>query len=145
MCFEESIPFVARRGGGHSEWSTIGKEGVIIDLGRCKGVEVDGANRTAVLKGSILSKKVDVALADTGLFIALGNGNIVGAIPYFLNGGASITTSITGFGTDQILAARLITASGELIEVNQTHNADLLWALRGSGRFFGLVIELTAI
>lgn len=75
--------------------------------------------------------------------VALGNGNTVGAIPYFLNGGASITTSITGFGADQILAARLITASGELIEVNQMHNADLLWAIRGAGQFFGLVTELT--
>lgn len=75
--------------------------------------------------------------------LALGNGNTVGAIPYFLNGGASITTSITGFGADQILAARLITASGELIEANQTHNSELLWAIRGAGQFFGLVTELT--
>jgi FAD binding domain len=159
---KSSTPFVARS-GGHSEWSTIGKNGVIIDLGRYKSVEIDEVNQTAILKGSILSKEVAVALADAGMFtgklspdaiqnhnklvftinLALGNGNTVGAIPYFLNGGASITTSITGFGADQILAARLITASGELIEVNQTHNADLLWALRGAGQFFGLVTELT--
>ncbi|PCG99792.1 FAD-binding, type 2 [Penicillium occitanis (nom. inval.)] len=139
---KSSVPFVARS-GGHSEWSTIGKNGVIIDLGRYKSVEVDVKSQTAILKGSILSKEVAVALADAGLFTALGNGNTVGAIPYFLNGGASITTSITGFGADQILAARLITASGELIEVNQTHNADLLWAIRGAGQFFGLVTELT--
>ena len=64
---KNSIPFVTRS-GGHSEWSTIGKEGVIIDLGWFKGVEVDRANQTAILKGSILSKEVAVALVDAGLF-----------------------------------------------------------------------------
>lgn len=58
--------------------------------------------------------------------LALEKGNTMGVIPYFLNGGASITTSITSFGADQIHAARLVTASGELIEVNQTQNSDLL-------------------
>lgn len=64
---KSSVPFVARS-GGHSEWSTIGKNGVIIDLGRYKSVEVDVTSQTAILKGSILSKEVAVALADAGLF-----------------------------------------------------------------------------
>lgn len=75
-------------------------------------------------------------------FVALGNGNTVGAIPYFLGGGASITTSITGFGSDQILSARMIDARGEMIEVTEKE-PDLLWAIRGAGQFFGLVTELT--
>ena len=41
---------------------------MIIDLGWFKGVEVDRANQTAILKGSILSKEVAVALVDAGLF-----------------------------------------------------------------------------
>ncbi|QKX56260.1 uncharacterized protein TRUGW13939_03361 [Talaromyces rugulosus] len=136
------IPFVTKS-GGHSEWSTIDKNGVIIDLGRYSGVQVDVPNRKATLTGSVLSKDVAVALADVGLFTALGNGNTVGAIPYFLNGGASITTSITGFGADQILGARIITASGEIIEISQTQNPEILWAIRGAGQFFGLVTQLT--
>lgn len=67
----------------------------------------------------------------------------MGVIPYFLNGGASTTTSITGYGSDQILGARIIDAQGNLVEVTQGAEPDLLYALRGAGQFFGLVTELT--
>lgn len=60
-----------------------------------------------------------------------------------LGGGVAITTSITGFGSDQILAARIITANGELLTVNEDNHPDLLYAIRGAGQFFGLVTELT--
>ena len=73
---------------------------------------------------------------------ALGNGNTVGVIPYMLGGGVSVTNSITGYGSDQIISARMITANGKLLEVNEQSHPDLLWALRGAGQFFGLITEL---
>lgn len=66
----------------------------------------------------------------------------MGAIPYFLGGGASITSSITGFGSDQILSARMIDAKGDLIDVTEEKEPNLLRAIRGAGQFFGLVTEL---
>ncbi|KAK8029864.1 FAD binding domain-containing protein [Apiospora rasikravindrae] len=67
-----------------------------------------------------------------------------GRHPYFLGGGASVTTSITGFGSDQILSARMVDAMGSSItEVTGEKQSDLLWAIRGAGQFFGLVTELT--
>ena len=67
---------------------------------------------------------------------------MVGVTGYVLGGGSAITNSITGFGSDQILSARLVTAKGELLQINQETQPDLLWALRGAGHFFGLVTEL---
>ena len=75
-------------------------------------------------------------------FTALGNGNVVGVTGYVLGGGSAITNSITGFGSDQIISARLVTSKGELVEVSQELQPDLLWALRGAGQFFGLVTQL---
>ncbi|OCL05429.1 FAD-binding domain-containing protein [Glonium stellatum] len=138
---KSSVPFVTKS-GGHSEWSTIDESGVIIDLSKYSGIDVDPEARKATLKGSILSKQVAVALANAGLFTALGNGNPIGAIPYFLGGGASVTSSITGFGSDQILSARMIDAKGNIVEVTEEKEPDLLWAIRGAGQFFGLVTEL---
>lgn len=66
----------------------------------------------------------------------------MGAIPYFLAGGASLTPSITGFGADQILSAHLITAKGELVNVTEESHPELLYGLRGAGQFFGLVTQL---
>ncbi|RAL03299.1 FAD-binding oxidoreductase [Aspergillus ibericus CBS 121593] len=125
-----SIPFVAKS-GGHSPWSTIGAEGFIIDLTLYSDVRVN-PDGTATIVGGILAKQVSVCLAEAGLFTALGNGNSVGAIPYFLGGGGSITNSITGFGSDQIL-----------IEVTEETRSDLLWAVKGAGQFFGLITQLT--
>jgi hypothetical protein len=171
-----SIPFVTRS-GGHSEWSTIGKSGIIIDLSRYSGIDVNMHCHTATLRGSILSKRLrsvlqrrecllvrnctywvySAAAASTdpaglfrytrrqdadSVFAALGNGNTVGAIPYFLGGGASIASSVTGFGSDQIVSARLISAKGDLLDVTEVTNPDLLWAIRGAGQFFGLVTQL---
>lgn len=64
---KSSVPFVTRS-GGHSEWSTIDGRGIIIDLSKYSGIEVDAKNRKVILKGSILSKPVAVALAKAGLF-----------------------------------------------------------------------------
>ena len=36
----------------------------------------------------------------------------------------------------------MITANGELLEVNEQSHPDLLWAIRGAGQFFGLITEL---
>jgi FAD/FMN-containing dehydrogenase len=62
-----SVPFVAKS-GGHSQWSTIGENGVVIDLTKFAGVDVDTVAETATLKGSVLSKDVAVALAAKGFF-----------------------------------------------------------------------------
>lgn len=59
-----------------------------------------------------------------------------------LGGGSAITNSITGYGSDQIISARLVTAQGELLDVTEDLQPDLLWAIRGAGHFFGLVTEL---
>ena len=67
---------------------------------------------------------------------------MVGVTGFVLGGGSAITNSITGFGSDQIISARLVIAKGELVEATQQLRPDLLWALRGAGQFFGLVTQL---
>lgn len=76
------------------------------------------------------------------IIVALGNGNSVGAIGYFLGGGASVTTSATGYGAEQIVGARMVTAKGVLINVDKETNPELLWAIRGAGHFFGVITQL---
>lgn len=64
---DASVPFVTKS-GGHSSWSTIGSDGVIIDLSEYSGVEVDRAAKTATLVGGVSTKQAAVALAEEGLF-----------------------------------------------------------------------------
>ena len=73
---------------------------------------------------------------------AVGNGNTVGVIPYFINGGTSIYTPLIGYACENIISARIITATGNVVEASEDTNPDLLWGIRGAGQFFGLVIEM---
>lgn len=75
--------------------------------------------------------------------LALPSSNPVGAVPFFLNGGNSPLVAKLGYGSDNILSARMITATGEVINVSDTENQDLLYAIRGAGQYFGLVTSLT--
>lgn len=130
------------RSGGHSEYSTIAAPGLILDLSRFTGVTVDAAAQTATLTGGVLGRAVASKLADQGLFTALANSHALGAIPYFLNGGNSLVNSFVGFASDQIVSARVVTATGEIVQVSDDENAELLYALRGAGQYFGVVTQL---
>ncbi|KAL1962835.1 hypothetical protein VTN77DRAFT_9110 [Rasamsonia byssochlamydoides] len=136
-----SIPFVPAS-GGHSTWSTIDQHGFVLDLSLYKEVVPDPANNVVTVKGGVLMKELQLALNKAGQFTTVGNGNTVGVIPYFINGGISIYTPLIGFGAENIVSARVITATGDVVNASETENSDLLWAIRGAGQFFGVVIEL---
>ena len=69
--------------------------------------------------------------------VAVGNGNTVGVIPYFLNGGISVYSPLIGYGCENVLSAKLVTANGDVVEATEAYHPDLLWAVRGAGQFFG--------
>ncbi|KAI1855302.1 hypothetical protein JX266_000167 [Neoarthrinium moseri] len=117
-----SVPFVPVS-GGHSTWSSIDKNGVVIDLSTYTGVAVNTTQDTATVRGGTLMKELQTALHPYKRFTAVGNGSTVGVIPYYLNGGISIYGPFVGYGCENI-------------------SPDLLWAIRGAGQFFGLVTEL---
>ncbi|KAJ5154990.1 FAD-binding type 2 [Penicillium coprophilum] len=75
--------------------------------------------------------------------LAIGDANTIGVIPFFLGGGISLYSGQFGFGSDNILSARVVTSDGSLLEASETTNQDLFWAIRGAGQFFGVVTELT--
>ena len=138
---KNSVPFVPAT-GSHSPWSTINKHGFILDLSRYKAVIVDASSHTVTIKGGLLMKELQVALSKEGQFACVSNGSTVGCIPFFINGGLNAYYPLTGYGCENILSARVLTATGEIIETSESSHPDLLWAIRGAGQFFGVVLEL---
>ncbi|ROW01494.1 hypothetical protein VSDG_02063 [Cytospora chrysosperma] len=137
-----SIPFVLAT-GGNSRYSTIDQHGVVLDLGRYKGVDVDAAKNLATVKGGTLMKELQLALHPHKQLAAVGNANTLGVIPYYIGGGTTHYKPFVGFAAENIIAAKLITAKGELVEVSEAQHPELLWGVRGAGQFLGLVTELT--
>jgi hypothetical protein len=48
-----------------------------------------------------------------------------------------------GFAVDNLISARVVIATGEIITVSETSYQDLFWALKGAGPNFGVVISAT--
>ncbi|KAI1869465.1 hypothetical protein JX265_006555 [Neoarthrinium moseri] len=69
-----SVPFVPVS-GGHSTWSSIDKNGVVIDLSTYTGVAVNTTQDTATVRGGTLMKELQTALHPYKRFT--GSGELV--------------------------------------------------------------------
>ncbi len=131
------------RGGGHSVAGHSSPNGaLLVDLSRWRGADVDPVARTAeALAGSRLMD-LDAATsaytlaAPSGTFIDTGIGGLT------LTGGISWLLASEGFACDALVGARLVTVGGEVIDVDDQHEPELLWGLRGGGGNFGIVTHL---
>lgn len=60
-----------------------------------------------------------------------------------MGGGVGTLQGLHGMVLDSLESVRLVTATGDLIDVSSTQNPDLFWAIRGAGANFGIVTEAT--
>lgn len=61
LAVKHEVPFVPKS-GGHSAWSTIGPEGIIIDLSNYKKVTVNNSAETVTIQPGVLNKQLNEAL-----------------------------------------------------------------------------------
>jgi FAD/FMN-containing dehydrogenase len=137
------IPIVAKS-GGHSPWSTVASPGWIIDLSLFTGVKLDTQKHTATVQAGVGTKQLNAAVSEAGFCIQSPGASTVGYIPFLLGGGSTWLTGMYGLAVDNLISARVITATRGLVTASASENADLFWALKGAGQFFGLVTAVTA-
>ncbi len=131
---------IAVRSGGHS-WAgnQLRDGGMLIDLSRLNGLEVDTEAMTAVVGPG--AKGIAASLEPHGVFFPGGHDRDVGAGGYLLQGGFGWNGRILGPACASVIGIDVVTADGELLHANEHQHADLLWAARGAGPgFFGIVV-----
>jgi hypothetical protein len=123
---------LAVRGGGHSVagLSTC-DDGVVIDLSHMRSVTVDAALRTATVQPGATWADFDSATAAHGLASTGGLISSTGVIGWLQRK--------YGLACDNLVAADVVTADGEVLHVSESEHAGLLWGLRGGGGNFGVV------
>jgi FAD/FMN-containing dehydrogenase len=136
---ENDLPFSVK-GGGHSvAGSAVCEGGLMLDLSVLKEVQVDPKQRTAVAQPGLLLADIDRATQAVGLATPLGIISTTGIAGLTLGGGMGWLNGQYGLACDNLLAADIVTADGELRTVSTDQNADLFWAIRGGSGNFGVV------
>jgi FAD/FMN-containing dehydrogenase len=130
-------------GGGH-DWTgrSLREDGMVIDLRRMRGVEIDPATGTATLGGGARASDVVAAAAPYGLVAATGVIGSVGMVGLTLTGGYGPLTPRFGLALDNLLISDLVLADGRQLTVNALEHPELHWALRGGGGHFGVVTSM---
>jgi FAD/FMN-containing dehydrogenase len=74
-----------------------------------------------------------------GLSVVGGRVSEIGVGGLVLGGGISFFSGRFGWALDGVRNYELVTANGEILQVNHDSYPDLYWALRGGGNNFGIV------
>src|SRR5215212_1531601 len=131
------------RGGGHNvAGRAVTDGGLMIDLAEMKGISVDPHRRTATADGGVVWGELNAATAEHGLAVTGGTVSGTGIAGYTLGGGLGWLMAKYGLAADNLLAAELVTAEGDILHVDAASHPDLLWALGGGGNF-GVVTAFT--
>jgi FAD/FMN-containing dehydrogenase len=131
---------LAIRSGGHSgagHGTTEG--GLVLDLRKLRRIDIDPVTKTAWVETGLTAAEVSSAAAEHGLAIGFGDTGSVGIGGITTGGGIGYLVRKHGLTVDNVLAADVVTADGELVRADAETNPDLFWAIRGGGGNFGVV------
>ena len=135
---------VSVRGGGHNvAGRAVTDGGVMISLADMRQVTVDPERSTATAQGGATWADFNTATAEHGLAVTGGLISTTGIAGYTLGGGLGWLMSKYGLAADNLESVELVTASGEILQVDGDSHPDLFWALRGGGGNFGVATSFT--
>ncbi|MFE1103390.1 LLM class flavin-dependent oxidoreductase [Nocardiopsis alba] len=144
---EQEVPLNVRSGGHGISGASTNDGGVVIDLGRMNGVRLLDPDTGRVRLGTG-ARWGDVArtLGDRGWAISSGDHGGVGVGGIATTGGVGYMSRAHGLTIDRLTAVELVTADGRLLRVDEDHEPELFWGMRGAGANLGVVtaVEIEA-
>jgi FAD/FMN-containing dehydrogenase len=135
---ETGLPLAVRSGGHSGAGHGTVDGGIVIDVRDLNHLELDPATRTAWAGSGVTAGQYTAAAAEHGLATGFGDTGSVGLGGLVTGGGVGYLVRKHGLTIDNLLAAEVVTADGQVRTVDADHEPDLFWAIRGGGGNFGV-------
>src|SRR5688572_17426924 len=130
---------LAIRSGGHSiAGHCVSDGGIVLDLSDMRDLQIDVEGRSAWAEAGLTAGEYTTAAGGYGLATGFGDTGSVGIGGLTLGGGVGYLVRKYGLTIDDLLAAEVVAADGQLLRVDAETHPDLFWAIRGGGGNFGV-------
>ena len=107
---------LAVRSGGHSvAGHSVSEGGIVLDLSDMKALDIDAERRTAWAETGLTAGEYTTAAGAYGLATGFGDTGSVGIGGITLGGGVGYLVRKYGLTIDNLLAAEIVTADGQLL------------------------------
>jgi FAD/FMN-containing dehydrogenase len=135
---ETGLELAVRSGGHSAAGHGVSEGGIVLDLSDMKAIDIDVEGRTAWAETGLTAGEYTASADAHGLATGFGDTGTVGIGGITLGGGIGFLVRKHGMTIDDLLAADVVTAGGELLRVDAESHPDLFWAIRGGGGNFGV-------
>jgi FAD/FMN-containing dehydrogenase len=139
---ESGLELAVRSGGHSSAGHSTTQGGIVLDLADMHALEIDAERRTAWAQTGLTAGQYTAAASAYGLATGFGDTGSVGIGGLTLGGGVGFLVRKHGLTIDDLLAAEVVTADGQLLRTDAESHPDLFWAIRGGGGNFGVATRL---
>ena len=139
---EVGIGLAAIGGGGHPAKLASVSGGMLVDMSKLKSIQVNPVDQWAITQTGVVWGEFDRVTQAFGLACTGATVPSAGVAGQALSGGIGWLHRVQGLTCDHVISAELATADGSLINVSEDENSELLWALKGAGRHFGVVTSI---
>lgn len=131
---------LAVRSGGHSVVGhCVSEGGIVLDLSLMRDLQIAVNEKTAWVEPGLTAGDYTRAAGAHGLATGFGDTGSVGIGGITLGGGVGYLVRKYGLTIDDLLAAEIVTADGQILQIDERSHPDLFWAIRGGGGNFGVI------
>lgn len=138
---EASVEIAIRGGGHHIGGLGTTHGGIVLDFSPFREVVIDRERGCIRVAPGARLHDLDAATVPAGWVVPTGTVSQTGVAGLALGGGKGWFTGPLGLTCDQLIGADVLTADGAVVKAEDAEHTQLLWALRGGGGNFGVVLE----